>query len=1116
MIKRSKVWVAALLAANMVVSQPALVLAQDVPADSEEIFLETDDEEYFSTDEDVTEEADFEFDMDLEEEALEDSVLPEEEVIEEDAELQESRIGGIALTASQKEYKANLRKAGKIDFSNLTAGVDYVAGEAIAPAATLEEAKAIAAAYGAKIKSLYYGIVVLDLTETDYSVEDAYLAGISEANYNLPAVEPNIMTVATEPNVEDEAEFASEPYGWDRSYYNFGYNDPGLNPDNGENYQWQHDMIHTYAAWGVTTGSSDVTVAVIDSGVQASHEDLKDRVKLANDFISNYAPDDDREGHGTHVAGIIAASVGNGVGGAGVAPGVNILAVNAVTVEGDLSYYTIADEARAVFYVAGYTSNFVSDEEGYITDYHFDKSTERRADIINMSIGGAGYYQAVQDAIAEAYKAGITVVVAMGNEYSNARMYPVGYEHVLAVASINEAGEKSNFSNYGDWCDIAAPGSNIYSTFRDIKNNPSSTKEYEVMSGTSMSTPVVAGACALYMSAYGHVAPDKMEEIVKASANKTVSKGMGAGIIDVAKMLGDTTAPTVTVTDLEGNQIAKAGGDNATATISGALQDAKVTITPENYGGDPKLLTGSKIVYTTNGKNPVVINGVIQAGCTYYEYDPDNNQERYISWFGYDEKKNKNMTVKIAVLTGSGVLSKVTTIKYTIKPQTVYKSFYWYASGPSYVVPGAKTKYSVVTNYKSKAATWSVDEKSAAKGITIDAKGNLLVPKTVTTGNIEITATSKDITDLYYVTYVSIIDEITKQVKLKADDPKELNSVVVKKDSVTSLTLFSQNIDEASGVDETTIHITPSFLTQSGADLRGKVSYYCTSTNYRIASPENEMMDGFDIIADQPGTATITVYPLDGSKKKATIKVKVITPASGIAITTKNNQGDYIGYGKSATAVAAIGNAYGKPTVTKVKWSYDIVGIYQDEDTTVTTDPLDEVTKKAIMKTKAFSFSKGKVTVGKQAAYGKAIEYLPYGYDFGFVVKATTTDGTNYTASKTYRASIADEGLAVCYQDDLYGDFHQITVDYYDDSEIGSYGGYFLLGKNGYVGTRFEVTSSKSSVATAYATIEKYGESYVPRLYVTAHGLGTTTIKIRALDGSNATTSIKIIVKDYR
>ena len=164
----------------------------------------------------------------------------------------------------------------------------------------------------------------------------------------MPAVEPNYITRITDPVIEDtEAEFEAYssllPADWETMYYNWDYNDPALNPSNnnvdGITYQWFHDMIHTYSAWAISTGSSDVTVAVIDTGVRNTHEELSGKVIVPSDLTMNFPHNQDNVGHGTHVSAIIAGKKDNGAGGTGVAPDVKILAINASTYSEEIKDY---------------------------------------------------------------------------------------------------------------------------------------------------------------------------------------------------------------------------------------------------------------------------------------------------------------------------------------------------------------------------------------------------------------------------------------------------------------------------------------------------------------------------------------------------------------------------------------------------------------------------------------------------------------------------------------------------------------------------------------------------------------------------------------------------------
>lgn len=236
-------------------------------------------------------------------------------------------------------------------------------------------------------------------------------------------------------------------------------NDPELNR------QWAWDVTQAYDAWDITRGSSNVVVAVIDTGIQLDHPDLDDKLVSGYDFVGNDSTPDDGNGHGTHVAGTIAAETDNGVGGAGFCPECQLMPVRALNNSGSGS---LADIARAITYAA-----------------------DNGADIINMSLGGAGS-STLQRAIDYAWDKGVFLTCAAGNSGRNSRYYPAGYDNCFAVASTTTSDQRSSFSNYGTWVDIAAPGSSIYSTYRDSR--------YGNLSGTSMATPHVAGLAGLLAS----------------------------------------------------------------------------------------------------------------------------------------------------------------------------------------------------------------------------------------------------------------------------------------------------------------------------------------------------------------------------------------------------------------------------------------------------------------------------------------------------------------------------------------------------------------------------------------------------------------------------------------
>lgn len=229
--------------------------------------------------------------------------------------------------------------------------------------------------------------------------------------------------------------------------------------------QWHHTAIKTELAWDRSKGSNEIIVAVIDDGIDLEHPDLKERIVQPYDAVQQSFDSITVGEHGTHVAGIIASSIDNGIGGVGVAPHVNIMPINVFSGEG------------------AYTSTIIN------AVYH---AVDSGARIINLSLGNYHYSQFFNDAIQYAVNNGVLVVAAAGNQATSATHYPSSYANVISVSSTDRYDNPSTFTNFGSDIDVAAPGTSIYSTFPQ--------NSYGYMSGTSMAAPVVAGLAALIWS----------------------------------------------------------------------------------------------------------------------------------------------------------------------------------------------------------------------------------------------------------------------------------------------------------------------------------------------------------------------------------------------------------------------------------------------------------------------------------------------------------------------------------------------------------------------------------------------------------------------------------------
>ncbi|MBN2589005.1 MAG: S8 family peptidase [Sedimentisphaerales bacterium] len=275
-----------------------------------------------------------------------------------------------------------------------------------------------------------------------------------------------------------------------------------------------------YIPWGVDridaefsgqTGDG-VNVAVIDTGIDYNHQDLAGNYKGGINIVRpRKAPMDDN-GHGTHVAGIIAA-IDNEIGVVGVAPQANLYAVKVLNAAGLGSYADI---------IAG-------------IDWCY-KTEGIEIDVINMSLGGTLYSEAMKDACDNAKTVGIVVVVAAGNEATkgNPVVYPAAYDSVIAVAATDKNDQRAYFSSYGSYVDIAAPGVNIDSTL------PGDKYSGETWSGTSMASPHVAGTVALIIQSYNYeYSVDGIRDILIDTADDLGELGFdyfyGNGLVDAAE-----------------------------------------------------------------------------------------------------------------------------------------------------------------------------------------------------------------------------------------------------------------------------------------------------------------------------------------------------------------------------------------------------------------------------------------------------------------------------------------------------------------------------------------------------------------------------------------------------
>lgn len=234
---------------------------------------------------------------------------------------------------------------------------------------------------------------------------------------------------------------------------------------------WAESLLGIPDVWVQTMGE-DVKVAVLDTGVDLDHPDLKEAITDTKDFTGDGV--EDLLGHGTHCAGIIAARRNN-AGFVGVAPKSELIIAKVLNNSGSGAYSWIADGV--------------------------DWAVKKKAHIISMSLGGATSFPDLFEAIHKALSKGIFVICAAGNEgslFQNSIGYPGRYGGVITVAAHDQNGNRSGFSSRGGEIDVMAPGSNIWSTYK--------LGGYAELSGTSMATPFVAGLAALIASKHMNTA----------------------------------------------------------------------------------------------------------------------------------------------------------------------------------------------------------------------------------------------------------------------------------------------------------------------------------------------------------------------------------------------------------------------------------------------------------------------------------------------------------------------------------------------------------------------------------------------------------------------------------
>jgi len=362
--------------------------------------------------------------------------------------------------------------------------------------------------------------------------------------------------------------FVTEINAADISAYiepNFKYKISFIPNDPYWNLQWGPTKIGADRAWDRQLGNKSVLVAVIDTGIDWNHPDLATNyVALGYDWVNNDTDPMDDHGHGTHCAGIIAASINNSIGIAGLAQ-VRIMAEKGLDQHGE-GYDD--DLANAIIHAVDQGANILSNSWGSYEDSAL-----------------------LHDAMKYAYDNGVLIVAAAGNSAWDIKAFPAGYDEVIAVTATNESDAPASFTNFGEWVELAAPGVHIYSTVYD--------DSYTYMSGTSMACPHVAGVAALLWSQFPNPTRDWVRLWLRYTADDLGDPGFdvyyGYGRVNAEKAVWEPPPDhDLLVLDLKTPQYIEpgsAGNLNSTIFNFGKSSETNLTV---------QLLANGSIVNSVN------------------------------------------------------------------------------------------------------------------------------------------------------------------------------------------------------------------------------------------------------------------------------------------------------------------------------------------------------------------------------------------------------------------------------------------------------------------------------------------------------------------------------------
>lgn len=385
------------------------------------------------------------------------------------------------------------------------------------------------AAAAAKALAKHHLSVAQDLTELNASVievppgDELAIAAQLQADPLVASAEPDYLAFADSLPIAAPGVQPDDPY-WGR--------------------QWAPRRLQTPLAWELTSGQLGVLVAMIDSGIDLNHPEFAGRIVAGYDYVNSDPVPQDDNGHGTHIAGLVAAAGNNGLGVAGTAWGVRLLVYKALNSQGTGSATAIAQAVN--------------------------DAVNRGAGIITLSLSLSASSTVLQNALQSAYAAGAVIVASSGNQ-SGAVTFPAAYPEVIAVGATTHWDDWAGYSNYGPPLDVAAPGGVSTDQILSTGLNGSYTSLY----GTSMAAPYVAGVAALMRSVAPQLSNSTVAGILRNTADKVgtfpYSGGrndyLGYGRVNAAKAVRQALSPQLTFTPAQVTLLAQAGGPLPEATV---------------------------------------------------------------------------------------------------------------------------------------------------------------------------------------------------------------------------------------------------------------------------------------------------------------------------------------------------------------------------------------------------------------------------------------------------------------------------------------------------------------------------------------------------------------------